>query len=134
MSDIKVLALGSAVQLKDDDTIYIVISRGFKREHSEIIVGYVGAPHPYGQNTKYKNRMFTANSIANVLHAGYEDEHDKIFVSEQIKHAKESTRQTERDGITPDTQNGHESKTSPEVSSTKNMYSEKDPFYNLKNK
>lgn len=87
MSDIKVLALGSAVQLKDDDTIYIIVSRGFRKQGSMIVNGYVGVPHPFGQNNKYKNTVFTDDDVLNVIQQGYEDKNDSIFIDNQRQKA-----------------------------------------------
>ncbi|URZ08863.1 DUF4176 domain-containing protein [Clostridium felsineum] len=81
------LPLGTAVRIKDDDSIYIIISRGFQKKGEETIAGYRGVPHPFGENSKYKTLVISSKSITEVVKRGYEDKLDEKFIDEQLANA-----------------------------------------------
>lgn len=81
------LPLGTAVRIKDDDSIYIIISRGFQKKGEETIAGYRGVPHPFGENSKYKTLVISSKSITEVVKRGYEDKLDESFIDEQLANA-----------------------------------------------
>ncbi|MDG4967427.1 DUF4176 domain-containing protein [Lactococcus lactis] len=142
------LPLGSAVRIKDDDSLYIIISRGFQKKGKEIIAGYAGVPHPYGQSSKYKTLTFSSQNIIEVLQKGYEDQLDKEFVQTQLGNATEAPkvspkRTIEKEKTTPNpAQNPTVIQTKKEVVSSKTVPLAKDkgnahpndPFYHLRHK
>lgn len=140
------LPLGSAVRIKDDDSLYIIISRGFQKKGKEIIAGYAGVPHPYGQSAKYKTITISSQNIIEVIQKGYEDKLDEEFVQTQLGNATDApktsskvstenektvsiptptpaVKQVEKEGVTP--------KAVPLSKENAHPY---DPFYNLKHK
>ncbi|GAB2024481.1 DUF4176 domain-containing protein [Lactovum odontotermitis] len=83
----ELLPLGSAVKIRGDDSIYILISRGFQKKDGEMLAGYAGVPHPYGESKKYKTVTIATSNILEVVHRGYEDALDRDFVQEQLGQA-----------------------------------------------
>lgn len=84
------LPLGTAVRIKDDDSIYIIISRGFQKKGEEIAAGYRGVPHPFGESSRYKTLVISSKSITEVVKRGYEDKLDERFIEEQLANAIEA--------------------------------------------
>lgn len=140
MSDKKsqLLPLGTAVKIKNDDSYYIIISRGFQKKNGEIVSGYAGIPHPYGQNSQYKTMIISTDIITEVVHQGYEDELDMAFTKEQIKKIVDAPQKKQVSMITEDT-NSREKAPSLLVSTKTTDVQKKsehpyDPFYELKQK
>lgn len=131
MKEVKLLPLGSAVRLKDNENIYIIISRGCRRENNQLVIGYAGVPHPYGQNRRYKSIVITPADIEEVVQKGYEDDQDQIYFDEQSKLATtvniENNQVTKERSQNIDVRPKEDLKKEPE----KNDY---DPFYLLKSK
>lgn len=144
----ELLPLGSAIKIKDDDSLYIIISRGFQKKGKEIIAGYAGVPHPYGQSSKYKTLTFSSQNIIEVMQKGYEDKLDKEFVQTQLGNATDASKT-----ITKGSKENEKTISSPapnpaviqtkkeEVSSKtvplakdKGNAHPNDPFYNLRHK
>jgi hypothetical protein len=135
-----VLPLGTAVRIKDDDSIYIIISRGFQKRGEEIIAGYRGVPHPFGENSKYKTIVISSKSITEVVKRGYEDKLDEKFIDKQLANALEaqepSTKKEPAKVVeaaipkaTPETKKVP--KSNPVKKEPEQLY---DPFYKLKHK
>ncbi|MDR2833703.1 MAG: DUF4176 domain-containing protein [Streptococcaceae bacterium] len=81
------LPLGTAVKIKNDESIYILISRGFQKNGAEMIAGYAGVPHPFGQNSKYKTVIISTQDILEIVQKGFENELDADFIQEQLENA-----------------------------------------------
>lgn len=134
------LPLGTAVRIKDDDSIYIIISRGFQKRGEEIIAGYRGVPHPFGENSKYKTIVISSKSIIEVVKRGYEDKLDEEFINQQLANAldaladsapKEPVKIVQATMPKAETEEKKESKVTPVKKESEHPY---DPFYKLKHK
>lgn len=135
MKEAKILALGSAVELNKESGVYIIISRGFRKENGQLLVGYAGVPHPYGQNHKYKSRVFSSEAITKILHSGYEDESDRSFLNQQRQQATEANMANNRH--VDEKTSASDQKLNKKVELTMSgeiTNNEFDPFYRLKNK
>ncbi|KHD34522.1 hypothetical protein NL50_16925 [Clostridium acetobutylicum] len=138
------LPLGTAVRIKDDDSIYIIISRGFQKRGEESIAGYRGVPHPFGENSKYKTLVISSKSITEVVQRGYEDKLDEKFIDEQLKKALDApTASTKKEPVKEpvkivetampkaEAEVKKVPKSTPVKKEPENPY---DPFYKLKHK
>lgn len=134
------LPLGTAVRIKDDDSIYIIISRGFQKKGEEIIAGYRGVPHPFGENSKYKTLVISSKSITEVVKRGYEDKLDERFIDQQLANALEaqegSTKKEPAKVVeAPMPRVEAETKKGPKSTPVKKEPEQPyDPFYKLKHK
>lgn len=88
----ELLPLGTAVKIKDDDSLYIIISRGFQKNDDQLLAGYAGVPHPYGEGSKYKKMTIATKDILEVVHRGYEDDLDKDFAQSQLGNAADAPK------------------------------------------
>ncbi len=125
----KLLPLGTAVKIKNDTSLYIIISRGFQKKNGEIISGYAGIPHPYGQNDKYKTMIISSEKIIKVVHQGHEDELDIAYTKKQIENIVEAPQNT-NDAI----KESDLKKDTNDVSIETESEHPYDPFYELKKK
>lgn len=134
------LPLGTAVRIKDDDSIYIIISRGFQKKGEEIIAGYRGVPHPFGENSKYKTLVISSKSITEIVKRGYEDKLDERFIDEQLANAldapagsapKETAKIVQTAIPTAEAEAKKVPKSIPVKKESEHPY---DPFYKLKHK
>lgn len=134
------LPLGTAVRIKDDDSIYIIISRGFQKKGEDIIAGYRGVPHPFGENSRYKTIVISSRSITEVVKRGYEDKLDEKFIDQQLANALDA-----QEGSTPKEpakveeaaipKIEVEAKKVPKITPVKNEPEQPyNPFYKLKHK
>jgi hypothetical protein len=124
------LPLGTAVRIRDDDSIYIIISRGFQKKGEETIAGYRGVPHPFGENSKYKSLVISSNSITEVVRRGYEDKLDERFIDEQLANSLDAPASTPKE---PTQIVEAEVKQMPRsIPVKKELEHPYDPFYKLK--
>jgi hypothetical protein len=136
----ELLPLGTAVKIKGDDSLYIIISRGFQKNGEEMIAGYAGVPHPYGESKKYKTVTIATKDILEVVHRGYEDELDKSFIQEQLGKAPEAPEplvkpEEEIVNVIGKVETPAESQVvSEKPPEEKKFEYPHDPFYNLKHK
>lgn len=134
------LPLGTAVRIKDDDSIYIIISRGFQKKGEEIIAGYRGVPHPFGENSKYKTIVISSKSITEVVKRGYEDKLDEGFIDQQLANAldaKEGSTKKEPAKVVEVAMPKVEAEVEkvPKITPVKKESEQPyDPFYKLKHK
>ncbi|MCL2113907.1 MAG: DUF4176 domain-containing protein [Streptococcaceae bacterium] len=134
----ELLPLGTAIKIEGDDSLYIIISRGFQKNNGEVLAGYAGVPHPYGASKKYKTVTIAAKNILEVVQRGYEDELDKMFTQGQLDSALDAPKPTpppneKAIAIVPkvETQAAEISPSHPIRKESEYPY---DPFYNLKHK
>ncbi|MCR3761154.1 DUF4176 domain-containing protein [Clostridium felsineum] len=134
------LPLGTAVRIKDDDSIYIIISRGFQKRGEETIAGYRGVPHPFGENSKYKTLVISSKAITEVVQRGYEDKLDEKFIDEQLSKVldapvgstkKEPAKVVESAMPKTEVEVKTVPQSTPVKKETEHPY---DPFYKLKHK
>lgn len=130
----ELLPLGTAVKIKDDDSLYIIISRGFQKNDGQLLAGYAGVPHPYGEGSKYKKMTIATKDILEVVHRGYEDDLDKDFAQSQLGNAPDApkplTTPTEEITAIPKAEEKTQS-TVQSASVKKEPEHPYDPFYNL---
>lgn len=89
MTDIpKLLPLGSAVAIEDDETTYVIIARGFQKQAEGYLAGYKAVPYPQGAATGAREIVIRGTQITKVLHRGHETAKDVTFAAEQLEHAK----------------------------------------------
>lgn len=84
----KLLPLGSAVKIEDDEGIYVIIARGFQKQENGLLAGYKGVPHPQGAGAGVREIVFRGAQIKKVVHRGHEDDADVAFNKDQIENAK----------------------------------------------
>ena len=90
---ISLLPLGTAISIKEDDNVYIVISRGFqKQEDGTFLAGYGGILHPFGKTATHAPIQITENEITELHFLGYEDELDVKFIKQQLSKASEPSQ------------------------------------------
>ena len=133
---LELLPLGTALKIKDDESLYIIISRGFQKKDGKLLAGYAGVPHPYGESKKYKTVMIATADILEVVQRGYEDELDRIFIQEQVGNAVDAPKQSKpsSEELTMPVQKAEVSTVSQETPIKKEIEHPHDPFYNLKQK
>ena len=89
MSEIpKLLPLGSAVTIQDDDGTYIIIARGLMKSAGGFLAGYKGVPHPAGAVAGVKDIVIRQAQIAEVVHEGFESPDDAVFAKKALETAK----------------------------------------------
>lgn len=84
----KLLPLGSAVTIADDDNTYVIIARGFQRSPDGFLAGYKAVPHPHGAAAGAKEVVVRQTQITEVVHRGYENAEDAVFVKTQLENSK----------------------------------------------
>lgn len=84
----KLLPLGSAVTIEDDDVTYIIIARGFRKSPDGFLAGYKGAPHPHGAGSGVKEVVISQTQIIEVVHRGWENPEDEVYRKERLEAAK----------------------------------------------
>ena len=133
---LELLPLGTALKIKDDESLYIIISRGFQKKDGKLLAGYAGVPHPYGESKKYKTVMIATADILEVVQRGYEDELDRIFIQEQVGNAVDAPKQSKpsSEELTITVQKAEVSTVPQEPPIKKEIEHPHDPFYNLKQK
>ena len=90
---ISLLPLGTAINIKEDDNVYIVISRGFqKQEDGTVLASYGGILHPFGKTATHAPIHITENEITELHFLGYEDELDVAFIKQQLSKASEPSQ------------------------------------------
>ena len=90
---ISLLPLGTAISIKEDDNVYIVISRGFqKQEDGTVLASYGGILHPFGKTATHAPIHITENEITDLHFLGYEDELDVAFIKQQLSKASEPSQ------------------------------------------
>ncbi len=90
---ISLLPLGTAINIKEDDNVYIVISRGFqKQEDGTVLASYGGILHPFGKTATHAPIHITENEITELHFLGYEDELDVAFIKQQLSKAAEPSQ------------------------------------------
>ena len=90
---ISLLPLGTAISIKEDDNVYIVISRGFqKQEDGTVLASYGGILHPFGKTATHAPIHITENEITELHFLGYEDELDVAFIKQQLSKASEPSQ------------------------------------------
>ena len=90
---ISLLPLGTAISIKEDDNVYIVISREFqKQEDGTVLASYGGILHPFGKTATHAPIQITENEITELHFLGYEDELDVAFIKQQLSKASEPSQ------------------------------------------
>lgn len=89
----KLIPLGSAVTITDDDSTYIIIARGFQKTAGGFLAGYKGVPHPHGAAAGVKEIVIRQTQITEVVHRGYENPDDTSFAKKQLENAKAPPQQ-----------------------------------------
>ena len=84
----ELLPLGSAVQIEDDDGVYVIIARGFQKQEDGFSAGYKGVPYPQGAASGVREIVIRQSQIVKVLHRGHESEKDVLFAKELLANAK----------------------------------------------
>ena len=91
---ISLLPLGTAISIKEDDNVYIVISRGFqKQEDGTVLASYGGILHPFGKTVTHAPIQIAENEITELHFLGYEDELDVSFIKQQLSKATELSQE-----------------------------------------
>lgn len=89
MSEVsELLPLGTAVQIQDDDGVYVIIARGFQKHDDGFLAGYKGVPHPRGAAAGVREIVIRQTQITNIVHRGYHNERDTAFAEELLENAK----------------------------------------------
>lgn len=85
------LGLGSMVEIDHmdalTDTLYTIVARAVGKDgEGKTILRYQVAPHPQGGSAKQADDIITLaeSSITKVVHEGYHDEKDEVFLSKMI--------------------------------------------------
>lgn len=134
----ELLPLGTAVKIEGDESLYIIISRGFQKKDGKMLAGYAGVPHPYGEGSKYKKMTIATKNILEVVHRGYEDDLDKEFAQNQLSNAPDAPKllaiPTEEINVTLSKVEKKAQSTTQSVPVKKDIEHPYDPFYNLKHK
>ena len=90
---ISLLPLGTAISIKENDDVYIIISRGFqKQEDGTVLASYAGILHPFGKTATHAPIQITENEITELHFLGYEDELDVAFIKQQLSKASEPSQ------------------------------------------
>lgn len=84
----KLLPLGSAVTIKDDDKTYVIIARGFQKPAEGFLAGYKVVPHPHGAAPGVREIVIRQTQITEVVHRGYENPDDAVYAKKQLENAK----------------------------------------------
>lgn len=133
----KLLPLGTAVRIKNDDSHYILIARIFrKQETGEITAVYRGVPHPFGEGSGYKTIVIDELEITQVAHLGYEDDLDKPFTEQLLDKALAAQKQVNDGASVETTKTNKPSKT--QLATVKSVQEKiklpypNDPFYKLR--
>lgn len=127
--DKKLLPLGTAVFIKDDDSAYIIMARVFQKQTDELLVAkYKGVPHPWGENQKYKTMIFSENDIVEILQKGYETKEDIGFEQERREAAVSIQVTTNTDSTKASSSVAPKEK----VTQAKPRSLNKDPFFKLR--
>lgn len=87
----ELLPLGSAVKIEDNESIYVIIARGFQKTGDGILAGYKGVPHPQGMTAGVREIVIRGTQIIKIMHLGFENEKDTVFAKKQLDNAE--TRQ-----------------------------------------
>ncbi|GHU44035.1 hypothetical protein FACS1894193_11840 [Bacilli bacterium] len=129
--EMSLLPLGTAVSVKENDNVYIIISRGFqKQKDGTFLAGYRGIPHPFGKTAIHEPVIIAENEITELHHFGYEDEKDEIFAKQQLAKAsnpsQENVNQVTSSSLNPISQTIQDDEMEPEYL--------KDPFYKFRNR
>ena len=91
---ISLLPLGTAISIKENDDVYIIISRGFqKQEDGTVLAGYGGILHPFGKTATHAPIQITENEITELHFLGYEDELDVAFIKQQLSKTTELSQE-----------------------------------------
>ena len=83
----ELLPLGSAVEIDDDESVYVVIARGFQKHEDGFLAGYKAVPHPRGAAAGVREIVIRQTQITKVLHRGHEDKKDADFAKELLESA-----------------------------------------------
>lgn len=133
----KLLPLGTAVRIKNDDSHYILIARIFrKQETGEMTAAYRGVPHPFGEGAGYKTIVIDELAITHVSQLGYEDDLDKPFTEQQLDKASAAPKQVNDGAPVGSTKTNKPSKT--QLAAAKTVQEKiklpypNDPFYKLR--
>ncbi|MDR6865510.1 hypothetical protein J2Y69_000092 [Microbacterium resistens] len=84
----ELLPLGSAVQIEDDEGVYIIIARGFQKHEDGFLAGYKAVPHPQGAAPGVRELVIRHTQITKVLHPGHASEKDAEFAKELLENAR----------------------------------------------
>src|SRR4051812_7709652 len=89
MSEVpKLLPLGTAVTIHDDDGTYIIIARGMTKSDGGFLAGYKGVLHPAGAASGVREVVIRQAEIAEVVHEGFENPDDAVFAKKALETAK----------------------------------------------
>ncbi|GAB2023697.1 DUF4176 domain-containing protein [Pseudolactococcus yaeyamensis] len=134
--DSKLLPLGTAVSIKDDDSKYVIVARIFrKQETGEMTTAYRGIPHPYGDGGGYKKIVIEEKAITKVEHSGYEDDLDNDFSKQQLEKAGVAPKPIEENVATitqPKASTSNAVSTTPPIQEKTELEYPNDPFYKLR--
>lgn len=138
------LGLGSMVEIDHidalADTLYLIVARAVgKDDDGKTILRYQVAPHPKGGPAKQSDDIITLakSSITKVVHKGYYDEKDDIFLSDMIIRMENSIKNKSQNirkekSIVQEKKLGKkEAPISPKVEDEKELLN-KDPFYKFR--
>lgn len=138
------LGLGSMVEIDHidalADTLYLIVARAVgKDDDGKTILRYQVAPHPKGGSAKQSDDIITLDksSITKVVHKGYYDEKDDVFLSDMIIRMENSIKNMSQnirkeESIVQEKKLGKkEASISPKVEDEKELLN-KDPFYKFR--
>ena len=92
---ISLLPLGTVISIKENDDVYILISRGFqKQEDGTVLASYGGILHPFGKTATHAPIQIAENEITELHFLGYEDELDVSFIKQQLSKASEPSQKS----------------------------------------
>lgn len=142
--NLQFLGLGSVIDINHMeallDTFYVIVARAVgKAKEGNTILRYQVAPHPQGGSAKQSDDIITLaeSSITKVIHEGYRDEKDDMFLSEMIKGMENTIKNLESSTKTekPVSQKKEPEKgdvlLTPKVEDEKEIM-KKDPFYKFR--
>lgn len=135
------LPLGSAVEIEDDEGIYVIIARGFQKHEDGFLAGYKGVQHPQGAAAGVREIVIRHPQITKVLHRGHENENDAVFANELIENAKTPPKTQPAHAAEPDLTVNLTTPATPavpvaagETSPPDKAKNAKDPFSELRHK
>lgn len=91
------LGLGSIVRLDGESAagLFVVLARGVHRpdsESPEVVPRYLVGPHPYGEAPDRETFPILAKDVMEVVHEGYADAADAVFLDELLDQAENGRR------------------------------------------